>query len=331
MIVTILPKEFLWTKNGVHDLDENKHAKIADKLVNIIFDDHDIYTTVSEIIMSSRIKKFENFFDTNIFMLWVLEPSSPTMYNKYTVLEEKENGFYARSNDINNNSKINLLIFKLFYLVMKEAKGVDIKYLDKYIKFKKKLLEYINSNSSSGLIEQKLEKDMLMIEYLLFYKLNYSIEQSIMKSNLIYEKSYPFLLLILNKLNSQNYSTEKKIYFLYFISKNSCDLDEIIKKNIHGFITIIEDNYIEFKDYLLKGLTAKKNDKKMENIKKQLLLVLDKIKNSSHDRKFFDMIYEIMTIGMFLNSNFDKPKEINNLQMINKKIDFIKKSEPKDI
>jgi hypothetical protein len=118
---------------------------------------------------------------------------------------------------------------------------------------------------------------------------------------------------------------------LYFISKNSCDLDEIIKKNIHGFITIIEDNYIEFKDYLLKGLTAKKNDKKMENIKKQLLLVLDKIKNSSHDRKFFDMIYEIMTIGMFLNSNFDKPKEINNLQMINKKIDFIKKSEPKDI
>jgi hypothetical protein len=214
---------------------------------------------------------------------------------------------------------------------MKEAKGVDIKYLDKYIKFKKKLLEYINSNSSSGLIEQKLEKDMLMIEYLLFYKLNYSIEQSIMKSNLIYEKSYPFLLLILNKLNSQNYSTEKKIYFLYFISKNSCDLDEIIKKNIHGFITIIEDNYIEFKDYLLKGLTAKKNDKKMENIKKQLLLVLDKIKNSSHDRKFFDMIYEIMTIGMFLNSNFDKPKEINNLQMINKKIDFIKKSEPKDI
>ena len=100
MLISFLKNEFLWTKHGVHDLDENKHAKTVEDTVIIEFDDPNVYTRVCEIVVLTRINKFDSFFEQDIVMLWVLEQSTPTIYTKYTLLEEKQKELFENSNDL---------------------------------------------------------------------------------------------------------------------------------------------------------------------------------------------------------------------------------------
>ena len=112
-MLSILRNEFIWNVDGVHDLDVNGHAKIALDHVKIQFNDNNTLTRVGNIVMASRIKNYDLYFEPSILMVWVRKPTLPSsLYSQYTLLqiEEEENVHYTKSPDFELSTKKHMML-----------------------------------------------------------------------------------------------------------------------------------------------------------------------------------------------------------------------------
>ena len=164
MWLSILRNEFIWSVAGVHDLDDNGHAKIAQEHVKIQYHDNDTLQRVGNIVMTTRIKNYGLYFEQELRMEWVREPTSlPSLYTQCTLLEEvKADDFvhYIKSPDFELSDKKQ-------YLLACEIDRRNIPMKPKYknktkeIDYKKPIIETIDEVLIQKVFDEDKQKHVL--------------------------------------------------------------------------------------------------------------------------------------------------------------------------